>query len=93
MLSQFKVQVRAYSQEAKWFKQKYTPTMDEYMAVELDTSFLPFSTFTFVGRGPIATMDSMDWVLSDPKIVKATSVIGRLLNDMVGHKVRLIHTY
>jgi (-)-germacrene D synthase len=91
VLSQFKVQVRAYIQEAKWFKQKYTPTMDEYMAIELDTSFLPFSTMTFVGRD-IVTMDSMDWVLSDPKIVKATSVIGRILNDLVGHKVRHIHT-
>ncbi|XP_004294317.1 PREDICTED: (-)-germacrene D synthase-like [Fragaria vesca subsp. vesca] len=82
----FKVQVRAYFQEAKWFKQNYTPTMDEYMEVELNTSFFAFSTTVFLGLGAIVTEDSMDWVFDDPKIVKATSVVGRLLNDIVGHK-------
>jgi (-)-germacrene D synthase len=93
VLSQFKVQVRGYSEEAKWFNQKYTPTMEEYMVVGLNTAFLTFATTSFVGLGAIVTKDSMDWVFSDPKIVKAASVIARLLNDMAGHKVRHIHTY
>ncbi|XP_050371154.1 (-)-germacrene D synthase-like [Argentina anserina] len=84
----FKIQIRAYIQEAKWFKKKYTPRMEEYMKVECDTSFLPFAVTSFYALGEIAsvTNDTMDWVLSDPKIVKAASVIGRLLNDIVGHK-------
>ena len=61
------------------------------MVVELNTSFFTFSNTTFVGLGAIVTKDSMDWVFSDPKIVKAASVIGRLLNDMVGHKVLRIY--
>lgn len=57
------------------------------MEVELNTSFFAFSTTVFLGLGAIVTEDSMDWVFDDPKIVKATSVVGRLLNDIVGHKV------
>ncbi|KAL6124866.1 hypothetical protein ACLB2K_077374 [Fragaria x ananassa] len=82
----FKVQVRAYFQEAKWFKQKYTPTLEEYMSVERDTSFFMVAVVSFVGLGAIVTEDSMDWVFSEPKILKATSIIGRLMNDLVGHK-------
>ena len=93
MLSQFKVQVRAYFQETKWFKQKYIPTMDEYMKVECDTSFFCFATTSFLGLGAIVTKDSMDWVFSDPKSVNGASVVGRLLNDIVGHKVHHIYTY
>ncbi|CAL9017341.1 unnamed protein product, partial [Prunus brigantina] len=81
-----KVQVRAYFQEAKWFHQKYTPTMDEYMSAALDTSYFPLATISFIGMGDIVTKDSMDWVFSDPKIVKAASVIGRLVDDMKSHK-------
>ncbi|KAL6125360.1 hypothetical protein ACLB2K_073419 [Fragaria x ananassa] len=83
----FKVQVRAYFQEAKWFKQKYTPTLEEYMSVERDTSFFIVAVVSFVGLGAIVTEDSMDWVFSEPKISKATSISGRLMNDLVGHKV------
>ncbi|KAL6130118.1 hypothetical protein ACLB2K_068499 [Fragaria x ananassa] len=82
----FKVQVRAYFQEAKWFKQKYTPTLEEYMSVERYTSFFMVAIVSFVGLGAIVTEDSMDWVFSEPKILKATSIIGRLMNDLVGHK-------
>ncbi|XP_050368991.1 (-)-germacrene D synthase-like [Argentina anserina] len=81
-----KVQVRAYFQEAKWFKKKYIPRMEEYMEVESNTSFYCFSTTSFLGLGAIVTIGSMNWVFSDPKIVKGAYVIGRLLNDIVGHK-------
>ncbi|PRQ55589.1 putative lyase [Rosa chinensis] len=82
----FKAQVRAYFQEAKWLKQKYTPTMEEYMSVERNTSFFMLAVVSFVGMGVIVTKDSMDWVFSEPKISKAASIIGRLMNDLVGHK-------
>ncbi|CAL8151300.1 unnamed protein product [Prunus armeniaca] len=86
LVCHMKVQVRGYFQEAKWFHQKYTPTMDEYMSAALDTSYFPLATISFIGMGDIVTKDSMDWVFSDPKIVKAASVIGRLVDDMKSHK-------
>ncbi|PQP94756.1 terpene synthase [Prunus yedoensis var. nudiflora] len=82
-----KVQVRAYFREAKWLHQKYTPTMDEYMSAALDTSYFMMATTSFVGMGDIATKDSMDWVFNDPtKMVKAASLIGRLIDDIKSHQ-------
>ncbi|KAI5333888.1 hypothetical protein L3X38_024020 [Prunus dulcis] len=81
-----KCQVRGYSDEAKWLHQKYTPTMDGYMAVALGTSYMMLSTTSFIGMGDIVTKESLDWVLSDPKIVNSLSILGRLMDDMKSHK-------
>ncbi|KAL6146196.1 hypothetical protein ACLB2K_056879 [Fragaria x ananassa] len=81
-----KIQLRGYFQEAKWLNEKYTPTMDEYIPNGLNSSFYPMAITSFVGMGGLVTKDTMDWVLNDPKIVKATALTGRLLNDMAGHK-------
>ncbi|KAH0986811.1 hypothetical protein GBA52_013988 [Prunus armeniaca] len=70
-----KVLVRAYFREAKWFHQKYTPTMDDYMSAALNTSNFMLATTSFVGIGDIATKDSMDWVFNDPKMVNKGCII------------------
>lgn len=80
--------VRAYFEEVKWFHEGYTPSMEEYMQVALVTgAHEMLSTNSFVGMGDLATQEAFDWVLSHPLIVRASSVIGRLMDDMVGHKV------
>ncbi|BFG29334.1 hypothetical protein CerSpe_156090 [Prunus speciosa] len=81
-----KVQVRAYFREAKWFHQKHIPKMDECMSAALDTAYLMMATTSFAGMGDIATKDSMDWVFNDPKMVKAASLIGRLMDDIKSHQ-------
>ncbi|RXI03672.1 hypothetical protein DVH24_004324 [Malus domestica] len=50
----------------------------------------PFTlaTTSLVGMGSVVTKDSLDWVFSDPQIVKAASLIGRLVDDMKSHKKR-----
>ncbi len=83
-----KRQVRAYHAEAKWFHNNYTPTMDEYMEVALVTSaYSMLATTSFVGMGDIVTKDSFEWIFSDPKMVKASAVVCRLMDDIVSHKV------
>ena len=83
-----KIQIRAYFQEAKWFHQQYTPTMEEYLPLALVTSgYVMLSTTCFVGMGNIVTRDSFEWVFSDPKMVKASAVLSRLMDDIVSHKV------
>ncbi|KAL5546747.1 hypothetical protein UlMin_006434 [Ulmus minor] len=82
-----KIQIRAYFQEAKWFHQQYTPTMEEYMPLALVTSaYGMLSTTSFVGMGNIVTRDSFEWLFSDPKMVKASAVVCRLMDDIVSHK-------
>ncbi|XP_052188548.1 (-)-germacrene D synthase-like isoform X2 [Diospyros lotus] len=81
--------VRAYFEEAKWFHQGHTPSMEEYMQVALVTSaYEMISTNSFVGMGDLATQDAFDWVSSHPLIVRASSVICRLMDDLVSHKER-----
>ncbi|KAG6637483.1 hypothetical protein I3843_11G176600 [Carya illinoinensis] len=82
-----KNQVRAYHHEAKWFHQKYIPTMDEYMPLALVTSgYAMLATTSLVGMGELVTKDSFEWLFSDPKMVTASAVIGRLMDDIVSHK-------
>ncbi|XP_048328632.2 (-)-germacrene D synthase-like [Ziziphus jujuba] len=82
-----KYQVRAYFEEAKWFHKKHIPTMEEYMPVALITSaYGMLATTSFVGMGDEVTKHSFDWLFSKPKIEKASSVVCRLMDDVVSHK-------
>ena len=83
-----KRQIRAYFQEAKWFHRKYKPTLEEYMRVALVSSTHPMlATTSFVGMGDIVTKESFEWLFSNPKMVSASAVVGRLMDDIVSHKV------
>lgn len=85
---QMKNQVRAYFAEAKWLFLRQMPTIEEYMSVALPTSgYQLLATTSFVGMENMVTKDTFEWVFSDPKIVRASSTICRLMNDMVPHKV------
>ena len=46
-----------------------------------------FSQLSFLGMGDILTKEAFDWTFSNPKIIIASSVIGRLMDDMESHKV------
>uniref|UniRef100_A0A2N9FGL6 CCHC-type domain-containing protein n=1 Tax=Fagus sylvatica TaxID=28930 RepID=A0A2N9FGL6_FAGSY len=82
-----KNQVRAYFHESKWLHQKHIPTMDEYMRIACVTSgYSTLAITLLVGMGDIVTKDSFEWMSSDPKIVKACTVVARLMDDMVSHK-------
>ena len=83
-----KNQVRPYFHESKWLHQKHIPTMDEYMPIALVTSgYSMLTTASLIGMGDIVTKDSFEWLLNDPKLIKASAVICRLMDDMVSHKV------
>ncbi|XP_031265517.1 (-)-germacrene D synthase-like [Pistacia vera] len=82
-----KILVRNYFNEAKWCDKKYVPTIEEYLSVALLTGgHLTLAATSFVGMGDVVTQESFDWVISNPKIVKASSIIGRLMDDIAGHK-------
>ncbi|KAF5478806.1 hypothetical protein F2P56_005336 [Juglans regia] len=83
-----KILVRAYFDEAKSFHAKHIPTLEEYMRVALVTSGYPMLTvMSFLGMVEIAiTEETLVWAFSDPKIITASSVIGRLSDDIKSHK-------
>ncbi|KAG5255118.1 (-)-germacrene synthase [Salix suchowensis] len=83
-----KNQVRAYYLESIWFHQKHTPTMEEYMAVAMVSSgYAVLAATSFIGMGYVVTKDSFEWLFSGPKILKASEIIARLMDDIVSHKV------
>ncbi|GMP68098.1 hypothetical protein CsSME_00027828 [Camellia sinensis var. sinensis] len=79
--------VRAYFEEAKWFHQGYVPSIEEYMRVALVTGgYTMLATASLVGMGEVVSKEAFDWVSSDPLIVQASSVVNRLMDDMVSHE-------
>ncbi|XP_019072461.1 (-)-germacrene D synthase [Vitis vinifera] len=79
--------VQAYFVEAKWLKQEYIPTIEEYMTNALvSCGYFQLATISFVGMGDMVTKKAFDWVFSDPKMVRASAIICRLMDDIVDHE-------
>ncbi|KOM43866.1 hypothetical protein LR48_Vigan05g147100, partial [Vigna angularis] len=78
--------VKGYLVEAKWCDEGYIPTYDEYKINGMLTSCCPIFATTFVGLADFATKDVLDWILSNPDILRAASVIARVLDDMASHR-------
>ncbi|KAB1224296.1 (-)-germacrene D synthase [Morella rubra] len=92
-----KRQVRGYFEEAKWFHQKHTPTLDEYMHNGVISSGYPALTITsFVGMEDVPE-ESFEWVFSNPKVIEASAVVARLLDDIFeqqrGHVASAVECY
>ncbi|XP_060669959.1 probable terpene synthase 2 [Ziziphus jujuba] len=57
------------------------------MGVYLESCGYSLLTITsFLGMGEVATKKAFDWVSNGPKIVKSSSIICRLMDDLVGYK-------
>nr|QIQ56003.1 putative terpene synthase 21 [Eremophila drummondii] len=78
--------VSAYYKEAEWLYNKHTPTMEEYMKVAIPSAgYVMIAATSLVGMGHVVTRDDFHWVSSEPLAVTASSVIGRLMDDMAGY--------
>ncbi|KAK9048284.1 hypothetical protein SSX86_032753 [Deinandra increscens subsp. villosa] len=80
--------VRSLLQEAKWLKEGYKPTLEEYMSNALVTvgSALIIAR-SYVGRvDDMVTEETFRWVATYPPIIKASCLILRLMDDMGTHK-------
>lgn len=74
--------------QAKWLNEGYVPTMEEYNSIALRSSGIPMLvTNSFLGMGDFATEDAFKWVFTNPKIIKAASIIGRISDDIQSHEV------
>ncbi|KAH6812698.1 hypothetical protein C2S51_021716 [Perilla frutescens var. frutescens] len=89
----------AYFEEAKWLYNNYIPTFEEYMKVSLvSCGYMMMSTSSLVGMGDhLVSKEDFDWITSEPLIVRASSVICRLMDDLVGdeyeQKPSSVHCY
>ncbi|QHN95861.1 putative sesquiterpene synthase [Arachis hypogaea] len=78
--------VQAYMVEAKWCHEDYIPTYDDYKINGILTSGNPLFTTMFIALGEFASKEMFDWISNIPFILKATSFVGRLTNDLSSHK-------
>ncbi|XP_022142732.1 (+)-gamma-cadinene synthase-like [Momordica charantia] len=77
----------SYFKEAEWLSKRYRPNFDEYMEVALDSSgYAVLATISFVGMGDIATREVFDWLSKHPKIIEASTMISRLMDDVMSYK-------
>ncbi|KAI5333541.1 hypothetical protein L3X38_023672 [Prunus dulcis] len=77
---------KAYFDEAKWFHEGYIPSMEEYMRATASAGNTTLTTISLLGTGHTVTKESFEWSLNDPKILRASNTIIRLMDDIVSSK-------
>ncbi|KAK5786704.1 hypothetical protein PVK06_041347 [Gossypium arboreum] len=83
----FKRLSESYFVEAKWCNENYVPTMKEYMRnAVVSAGYVMLIVTSFVGMGDFVTPEIFNWASNNPKIIDASSIIARLLNDVTSHK-------
>lgn len=92
--SQLKSQARAYFEESRWRDEKYVPTLEEHLGVsKMSTTYPLLASAILVGMGEVATKEAFEWAASFPKIVDASSAIGRIMNDITSYEVINPHDF
>ncbi|PHT73173.1 hypothetical protein T459_23958 [Capsicum annuum] len=57
------------------------------------STYLVLATISLLGMGKIEAKDAFDWIATEPPILVASSIIGRLLNDLLSHGVYIVYIY
>ncbi|GLT48483.1 hypothetical protein SLA2020_221050 [Shorea laevis] len=79
--------MKSYFDEAKWRQEGCIPPLEEYMQTALiSTTYPMLITNSFVGMGEVATNEAFDWISKEPKMLKACTIICRLMDDIVSHE-------
>ncbi|WOK96280.1 (S)-beta-bisabolene synthase-like [Canna indica] len=82
-----KTQANAYFEESKWRDERRVPTVEEHLRVSAMSSAYPmFHTAVLVGMGKVATKESFEWVATFPHIIRASSVMARIMNDITSYE-------
>ncbi|KAM0038380.1 putative (-)-beta-caryophyllene synthase [Helianthus debilis subsp. tardiflorus] len=77
---------KSYMMEAKWRHDGYVPTVEEHKSVSFMTcGYKMLATSSFVGMS-MTTEEAFKWIKTYPPLVKASCVICRLMDDLVGYK-------
>ncbi|MBA0716544.1 hypothetical protein Golax_015365 [Gossypium laxum] len=73
--------------EANWCHENYLPTMEEYMRnAVLTAGYIMLTLTSFIGMGDLVTPEIFNWASTNPKIIAASSIICRLMDDIASHK-------
>ncbi|TYI32042.1 hypothetical protein ES332_A04G030200v1 [Gossypium tomentosum] len=74
---------------AKWTLQNYKASFEEFKTNALSSCGYAMVTITsFIGMGDIVTPETFKWAASDPKIIRASTIICRFMDDVAEHKFK-----
>ncbi|KAL3334817.1 hypothetical protein AABB24_031168 [Solanum stoloniferum] len=81
--------VRAYFKEAQWLNDaNYIPKYEEHMENSLvSAGYMMGSTTSLIGMEEFVSKETFEWLMNEPLIVRASSLISRAMDDIVGHEV------
>ncbi|KAG5601162.1 hypothetical protein H5410_032532 [Solanum commersonii] len=80
--------VRTFMREAQWLDAGYTPNCEEYMKnAVVSCGYMMTATTSLVGIDEFISRETFEWMINEPFIVQAISVINRIACDMTGHEV------
>ncbi|KAI5333429.1 hypothetical protein L3X38_023560 [Prunus dulcis] len=79
----WKATARAFFDEARWLHEGCIPSMEEYMHVATTSvGNTLLSTISLLGMGDVVTKEAFEWLFSNSKILRASNIIFRLMNDI-----------
>ena len=55
------------------------------------SSYFLITSVSLIGMGDIVTNEVIEWFSTGPKVIKAATIICRLMDDLVSHKVYIVH--
>uniref|UniRef100_A0ACD5WTV5 Uncharacterized protein n=1 Tax=Avena sativa TaxID=4498 RepID=A0ACD5WTV5_AVESA len=77
---------KCYYNEAKWREEGDAPaTVEEHLLFSVPSSccmHVPGLALVPIG----ATSDAIDWAMTYPKIIRASCIVGRVINDIASHE-------
>ncbi|XP_023552098.1 (+)-gamma-cadinene synthase-like [Cucurbita pepo subsp. pepo] len=77
----------SYFEEAKWLSKNYKPNFKEHMELALyTTGYSLLISISLLVMGNMVTNDVLQWVSRRPKIIEGSTIICRLMDDIVSHK-------
>lgn len=66
----------------------YIPKCDEYLKNgSASIGIILMAVTSLVGLEEFITKETLEWVINDPLILRASGVISRLKDDIIGHNV------
>lgn len=79
--------------EARWLNNNYIPTLEEYIRLSIESSGYVFMITTcYMGMGDTSSEDIFKWISNEPKMIDASIVIGRLMDDIVSNEVYTLNS-
>ncbi|XP_051118259.1 germacrene A synthase-like [Andrographis paniculata] len=79
--------VRGYNVEAKWFNARCLTPFDQYLSNAIVTSCYYYLAIASLFGTKFATKENYEWLMTKPKVLVASCIISRLVDDAATYEV------